>query len=65
MVESVEREPRVREIRSSNLGRVKPITYQIELFHLLALRSTLIELGKEWLAQYQDKVTEWDIGSWS
>ena len=31
---------------------------------LLARCSALLEKGKDWLAQHQDNVIEWDIGSW-
>ena len=30
----------------------------------LVRHSTLLGYGKNWLAQYQDNMTVWDIGSW-
>ena len=44
-------------------GRVKPQTYEIDTCRFLAWRSVLLEQGKDWLSQYQDNETEWDIGS--
>ena len=37
---------------------------QIDTRHIPARRSILIGYNKDWLAQCQDNVTEWDIGSW-
>ena len=51
-------------IRSFNLSQVKPMTYKIDTCHFLAWCLVLIGWGKDWLAQYQKNVTEWDIRSW-
>ena len=61
---SVELRPPVRYIRSTNPCRVKPITHKSDTCHFLAQRSALLAQGNEWLAQCQDNVTGWDIGSW-
>ena len=53
----------VWEIESLVPGRVKPITYKFDTCHFLVWCSALIIYGKDWLAQDQDDVTEWDIGS--
>ena len=37
--------------------------YQIYTCHFLAWRSALIGYGKDWLAQFQNNVTGWDIRS--
>ena len=42
VAESVEREPRVREIRSSVPSQFKPMTYEIDSCHFLAWCSALI-----------------------
>ena len=60
VAESVERSPHMREIGRSVPSRVKAITYQIDNCHI---RSTLLEYGKDWFAQCQDNVTEWDTRS--
>ena len=39
-------------------------TYKIDTCRFLARCSVLIGQGKDWLAQDQDNVTEWDIKSW-
>ena len=64
VVELVEHEPRVWEIRSLVPGWVKLMTYQIDTCRFLAWWSALIGYGKDWLAQCQDNVIEWDIRSW-
>ena len=64
VAESVKGGTRVWEIGNLVPGRVKPITYQIYTCPFLARHSTLLEYGKDWLAQCQDNVTEWDIGAW-
>ena len=38
--------------------------FQIDTCHFLAWRSALLGWGKDWLAECQDTVTEWDIRSW-
>ena len=58
VAESIEHGPRVQDIRSSVRDRVKPITYKIYTYHLLARCLALIRQGKSWLAQCQDNVTE-------
>ena len=60
VAESVERRPRMWEIGTSVLGRVNLMTYYIDTCCVLARRSALINLGKNWLPQCQDHVTEWD-----
>ena len=52
-------------------GRVKQMTYKIDTCRYLAslvLNLTwclaLLGYGKDWLAQYHDNVTEWEIASW-
>ena len=53
---------------SSNPGRIKPMTYKIDTCRFLVWRSILlkiVELDKDWLNQYQDNPTEWDIVSCS
>ena len=60
----VERRPRVWEIASLILGRVKTMTYKIDTCRFLAWRLALIGSGKDWLAQCPDNVTEENIGSW-
>ena len=64
VTEWVERRSCVKEIRSSVPCGVKRMTYKTDTCHFLAWRSALIGLGKDWLAQCQDNVTKWDIGSW-
>ena len=49
------------EIGKSVPGRVKRITYNIDTCHSLAWCSELIGQSKDWLDQYQDNVTEWNI----
>ena len=44
--------------------RVKPKTYKIDTCRILTWCSAVIGYGKDWLVQYQDNVTEWDIRSW-
>ena len=63
MTESVECRPCVQEMRILDPGRVKPIAYQIDTCRFLAWFSASIGQGKDWLVNYQDNVTEWDIGS--
>ena len=58
VAESVERRPPVWEIGSLIPGRVKPKTYKIDTYHYLAWCSALSWHGKDYLAQYQDKVVE-------
>ena len=64
VTESVEHWSRVWEIVSSSSGRVKPMTYNIDTCCFLAKCSALLGQGQDWLAQCQDTVTEWGIGSW-
>ena len=56
MAQSVECGPCVREVES-NL-----ITHKIDTCCFLAWFSALIGYDKDWLAQFRDNVTEWDIG---
>ena len=51
-------------VMSSNPSRVKPMTYKIDTCYYLAWYLALIVWDKDWLAQYQDNMTDWDIGSW-
>ena len=44
--------------------RVKAMNYKIDTCHYIAQRLVRLEWGKDWLAQFQDNVAEWDIGSW-
>ena len=37
---------------------------KVILVSLLSLALGITRLGKDWLAQYQDTMTEWDIRSW-
>ena len=39
------------------------ITKLILGHHFVARRPALLGYGKDWVAQCQDKVTEWDFGS--
>ena len=64
VAELVERLLPVQEIGSSIPGRVKPMTFKIDTCHFLAYRLALIGWNKDSLAQCQDNVTQWDIGSW-
>ena len=41
---------------------VKAMTYKIDTYHYP--NDTQFLLAKNWLVQYQDNVTEWDIGQW-
>ena len=52
--------------RSQNgtYGRVKPMTYKIDTCCFLARCSALLGEGKDWLAQCEDNVIEWDFRSW-
>ena len=59
MAKSVERKTRVQEIGSSFPGRVKAMTYKR---HFLAKRSALLGKDKDWVAQYQANMAEWDFG---
>ena len=61
---SVERTPPLREIRNLIPGRVKRMMYKIDTRHFLVWSLALIGQGKDWLAQCDDNVTVWDIGSW-
>ena len=45
-------------------GRVKPVTYKIDICRFLTWCLALLRYGKDWLAQCQDNMTEWDITSW-
>ena len=47
VAESAEQWPRVLEIVGSNPGRVKPMTYQIDICRLLARCSALLGEGKD------------------
>ena len=49
------------DIAGSNAGRVKLITFKIDTCCFLARHSALIGYGKDFLAQCQNNVTEWDI----
>ena len=49
------------EIGSLVPGQVKSMTYRIDTCRFLAWRFAVIRWGKDWLAQCQDNVTEWDI----
>ena len=49
-------------VGSSNPSRVKLMTYEIDTCRYLAWHLALIGYDKDWLAQNQDNVTEWDIG---
>ena len=42
-------------------GRVKQLTYTIDICFSLAWRLALLRSGKNWLAQCQDNVTEWGV----
>ena len=46
---------------SSNLTRVKPMTYTVDTCHYLAWCLALIEYDKDLLTQRQDNVTVWDV----
>ena len=64
VAESVEHWSRLREIVGSNTGRVKPMTYKIDTCRFLARCLVLLGQDKDWFAQCQDHVTEWEIRSW-
>ena len=53
----------MQEIESSIPGQVKPMMYKIDTRYFLAWCSALLGYGKDWLAQCQDNVVEWDIRS--
>ena len=55
---------RVGEMGSLVPSLVKPITYKIDTCHFLAWLSVLSAEGKDWVALWQDNVTECDIASW-
>ena len=40
------------------------MTYKIDICCYLAGHSALLGYGEDWLDQYQDNLTEWDISSW-
>ena len=63
MSELVEHDPHVLEIGSLALGQVKAMTDNIDTPCFLAWQLVLIGQGKDWVAQCQDNVTEYDIGS--
>ena len=52
------------DFTGSNHGQVKTNDFKIDTGRFLARCSTLLEYGKDWLAQCQDNVTDWDIRSW-
>ena len=62
MTELVAHGPRVWDWE--NPGRVKPMTSRIDTCHILARHLALLGSGKDWLAQSQDNVTEWNIKAW-
>ena len=62
--ESIERRPCMWEIKSSVPSRVKRMTYKMYTCDFLAWHFVLIGLDKDWLAQCQGNVIEWDIRSW-
>ena len=64
VAESVENVSCVGEIVGLNPCRVRPLTYKIDTSQFLARCSALLEQGKDWVAQCQDNVTEWNIRSW-
>ena len=64
LVESIEQRPQMLEFGLSIRCRVKPVTYNVDTCHFLAWHSALIGYGKDWFAECQDKLTEWDHGSW-
>ena len=51
------------EIESLVPSAVKQITYKIDTCHFLAWDMALLGQCKDWFAQCQDNVTEWDIGA--
>ena len=61
--QTLESRPCVWEIMSLVPGRVKLMTYKIDTCLFLVGCSALLGMGKDWLAQCQESVTEWDIGS--
>ena len=58
VAELIEHWSRVWEIKGSNPGRVKPMTYQIGTCRLRAKCSALLGYAKDWFAQCQDSVIE-------
>ena len=65
MAQSVERRLLVWKVWNLSPSRVKGMSYKIDACRYLGWCSALIGSDKDWLVQYeyQDKVTEWDIGS--
>ena len=53
VTESVQRRLPMRNIRSSNTSRIKPMTFKIKTFHYLAWRLILIGQENDFLAQCQ------------
>ena len=51
------------KVGSSNPSRVKRVTCEIDTYRYLAWLSALIAYVKDWLAEYQDNVIVWDMGS--
>ena len=51
-------------LMGTNPGRVKTKDFNIDTCRFLARRSALLGEGKDWLAQCQDNITEWDIRLW-
>ena len=56
--------PNPAESNSAGFGLTHKMTYKIDTSRSLAWYSPLLGYGRDWLAQYHDNVTEWEIGSW-
>ena len=52
------------DLTSLNLGRDKTTDLNIDTYCFIARCSALLGYGKDWLADSQDNMTEWDIRSW-
>ena len=62
LAESSEYKPPIRVDMSLIPARVNSLTYKPDTCCFVAWQSILISEGKDWLAECQDNVTEWDIG---
>ena len=51
------------DLTGTNPGRVKPMTLKMCACRFLVRQLALLGQGKDWLAQGQDNVTEWEIRS--
>ena len=52
------------EVGSSNPGRVKIMTYNLDTYNTVEWRASLVEEGRDCLSQCEDNVTESQIRPW-